>query len=741
MRNSAASPFGGTRLSGFRVGGSVVTTMLVVAAGAACDSSVGARGDDVDTDESELRALPSYLDDADSVVPPAAPVGVVDTAALPFPRVGLTERTGIAKMTVAARAKYDVLNGHRQSEVSAAVLPARGLNPSLIALRQFSPRAWQSDALGDSVPFTSTGVDTDVSSGAMYAGHWLYYPGTRLEKSIGAGETRLLVRGADSLAHGFSKTSGVYAVIYDGGPGAFENAEHVFVRAIDSATGAVTVERGYRSKAVAHAADAVIAEHVANADGIASMWAYNHSRATEKAKNRRDASGASIAERMAEWLAGEATPADADGIMFDADPSTLAPVSPTYDFDNDLVVDPNWDSGGTSPYLQGLEDFYTRLRAALAKKGKTRVGLIVGGADRSRGFGQLNGDQEEELFNDVDAENFGEKLARYRFRVRRYAVGPAYTEVLFRKPTQLYPNCATKGVPGDNRSFRLALGMALLDDGFLTESFECSSADAPDMWYDELAVDTRDGSATFGQAAASEADRFAWRHWLGKPLGRYHRQYDPAALGPSLLDGSSGAGSFERELSAWSAKNASLSRSTASAAEGSSSLTIGRQASYSPDLTDTTVSTSVVLPSAGTYTLSFAVRADRPRELTVVFGSVRSKIFADERWQRVVLNAELPAGGANVALLLGQEDTAVGLDSVYLFNGATNVFRRNFERGAVVVNGTSAPVTVHVGPRYRRLLGSGAQLAHDTGSPNTGEVMDGSLTIPPLDAILLVKRY
>ncbi len=139
------------------------------------------------------------------------------------------------------------------------------------------------------------------------------------------------------------------------------------------------------------------------------MWSYNQSSVCPQ-----DANGNTLGEVMAQWLSGSPVPSDANGVLFDADPYVL---DVDGDYDNDLAADPDWTSPGIGVWGEGMQSFYSAVRDELTSVGKD-IHIIVGGWIATRGFVQLNGIQEESLFDDTS--DILEDLDDYRFHVHRH---------------------------------------------------------------------------------------------------------------------------------------------------------------------------------------------------------------------------------------------------------------------------------------------------------------------------------
>ncbi len=135
------------------------------------------------------------------------------------------------------------------------------MDPSTAGLRIIAPAEYQgwndSDPCrqGSGLPFGGTGPSTQGCD--VYAGHWLYAPGSTLRSAINAGTTTVQVADASRF------NAGRYVVIYEGGAGAFRNAEHARVTGVNRSNNTLTLaNRGYKSTAASHPAGSIIAEHV-----------------------------------------------------------------------------------------------------------------------------------------------------------------------------------------------------------------------------------------------------------------------------------------------------------------------------------------------------------------------------------------------------------------------------------------------------------------------------------------------
>gem|GEM_PF-1749603 len=438
-----------------------------------------------------------YLDDAEPVL-----------NTLPFPKPIKT--MGNLGSTAQAYSKYDVVSYVAGQDATKA-RDARNLNPSMRLHFQISGRAYQGEIR--CMGFRSTGPNTDTTTGMMFAGHWLYKKGTRLTSAVDDETDTLYV---DSTA----EFTGPYAyvVIYDEGTN-FTNAEHA--RIISVGTNYLKVSRGYKSTAVAHAGRSIIAEHalgdVGNlTEANSDVWSYNHATTCPQ-----DAGGKTAGERNAEWISRNynvnqngavVSGLNPDGVLFDADSSF--PGDNT-DVNNDLVVDGGTLSG-VNEWLAGYQRFYANVRAISGFANKS----IVGGVPDAMGFAAngLSGSQMEDwpyFFKDITNPNldYEANFSDYLTHAYYHSAPSPYTECLYKHGTALY---TSEGAPYGWQEFRLALGSALLGDGYFGQK-------ADDPWYEEYSVDPATGRA-------DPISTPQHKHWMGKALGKFERIYDATAF-------------------------------------------------------------------------------------------------------------------------------------------------------------------------------------------------------------------
>lgn len=673
----------------------------------------------------------NYLEDADTSSTPNSRSGMPNIKGRDFPRVIMSEikafptnREAFSKYPVIAGQAFQLRNvGRLQQDY-----------PQILYYRMFTPREYLGYGnsftcnQGHGIPFASTANATSGCS--VYAGHWLYKAGSRTTQSLSASGNTVRVQDASRF------NVGQYVVIYSGGPGAFNNAEHARISGRNVSNDTLTLStRGYRSTARSHPSGAIIAQHVLGQGGGNPLnWAYNLSTACP-----RDANNRTIAEYMASWLPNNLTKdqngrqrnARVDGLLFDVD-YHFELRSKNSDVNNDLVVDHGISNNGTNLYGQGVDRFYQLMRNRFPDL------VIVGGTRNARGFDHLNGVQMEGWpvsngymspnpeYADVDA-----LLAKYSYHVRRTAYGPQQVHVLSKTPTRTYPRDGSR--PSSNRAFRFGFGLALLDNGYYGQE---NHPGTPDPWYDEYAVNVNQNSSSFGHAVPSnpnnESQTRASNGWLGQPLNLRQRLYDTSfAASNSLISN----GTFESTANGWSGNNVSVSRVTggSNSMDGNGGLRASTHNNYSEQPYGAKIQgPTTYLVRGEEYTLVFSAKADRERMIDAVVGGTTQRFIVGPNWLRRVMTFRANrTGNARVQFNVGRESTRVWIDTVHLFQGNANILRRDFENGTVVVNATPTARTVALGATFQRILGTQDPI-------NDGSRLS-SVRVAPYDAAILVR--
>ena len=676
-------------------------------------------------------AGPAYMNDANTRSP--SNDSSVPRLRDDFPRTLAHEFTG--KQSDAEYSKYMFIDAKGGNFPRIESIQNK-LSPQTKMLRHISARAYQNwnyaeCTISGGLAFEAT---TAASQGGpksagcgIFAGHFLYKPGTKLRASAGASVQQLRVENASRVQ------KGQYVVIYDAPVGSFKNAEHARVTGVDRGSNTITVSRGYKSKPKARSAGAIVAQHVLGQGKDARLWAFNLS-----SKSPRDANGRTFGQFYAQWLGrnllryknGVLTTANVAGVMFDADFYYDLKASGS-DANNDLKLDNGVSPSGQNWLGDGLDDFYRLVRSRLPGK------YVIVGHQHARGYASAHGTQIESWI-DYGNKDFSptpkydrlnEMFARYLYNMSERRDGPALVHTLTKTPTRQYPGKAGSKAK-NNRPFRLALAMAMMEDGYFGTHSELTSH----AWWDEYAVYTNPKASNFGRAVPdSNASAVrANRGWLGQPRGKFERVYDATQFqsGRSMLAN----GTFDKNIKNWRGSNVSLSRDTGSTRDGAGSLRVSGMINYRASREGAMVKTERLSVSAGqSYTVAVSLRSNTHREVRVALGNDTTRLPLSPRWRRYVFTLR-PTRNETTTLrfAVGMEDAPIWIDSVHVFKGDANVFKREFDRGLVLANATPKSKTIKVGSGYRRIAGN------QDSAVNNGRAVT-EVTLPPYDGLVLIK--
>jgi hypothetical protein len=249
------------------------------------------------------------------------------------------------------------------------------------------------------------------------------------------------------------------------------------------------------------------------------------------------------------------------------------------------------------------------------------------------------------------------------------------------------------------RNMRFGLGVALMNDGYYAYEFG-DTFHGNDWWYDEFDAD------------------------LGAACG-------PAArvpgLGPSASEHVRDGG-FESTLSTnWSLWADSSTGAAAAVAADTTGPGAGTKSarvdiSNAGDGTDWKILLSqsgLSIVKQTSYDLTFMARTSVPWQLGVNlqkgasdwrnYGLSRT-VAVGAAWQTftITFEANETASDARLGFELGAAAGSVWIDGVSVLDHPTDIFRRDFERGAVLLNGSRSPQVVTVAAGLQRLSGSQA---------------------------------
>jgi len=683
------------------------------------------------------HATQVFLEDADPTTPSINNPNMPSITQHEWPRVMLAETQSFAG-PAEQFSKYQIIAA--QGGIIRRISDLQQTYPDLMYFRMLNPYEFAGYNLEDigevcpqsnGLPFSNTTAST--TGCGVYAGHWLYQAGTSTTSSLSKSATTVTV--ADTSIFNV----GEYAVIYNAPAASFVNAEHVRVRSISRSLNRLTIERGYKSAAENHPFGSIIAPHVLGQSQINEPrnWVYNLSTQCP-----RDANNRRVIDLLPVWLKrnykrdfrGQLTNANVSGILFDSDRLFLN-LNRNSDVNNDLIVDNGVSNSGVNWFGDGMNRFYANVRNQFPDL------IISGGTRDAGGYTDMNGVQMEGFPTNSEFttanpvyDRIGSLLAKYTYQSRQRTTGPAHSHVLTKTPSRLYPvDSSTR--PSNNRNFRFAFGMTLLEDGYFAGF---NSRTYPDLWYDEYAVDVTPGSSNYGSAVESnpndESQIRLHTGWLGKPTGLRQRIYNDNEFRPNLSLIQSGTFENSSDLAAWTENNVGLSITTSpqNVQDGSRALRASRHTTYQNLLFGASIRGPRSNFVAGReYTFVFSAKASRPREISATSGGHAERFLLGTDWQRFVVSfTATETGEFRTNFNVGQENTEVWVDSIYLFEGNPNLFRRDFDNGIVVVNATPQQKTIALGGTYQRI--NGTQDSINNGASIT------SVTLPAYDTALLV---
>ena len=279
------------------------------------------------------------------------------------------------------------------------------------------------------------------------------------------------------------------------------------------------------------------------------------------------------------------------------------------------------------------------------------------------------------------------------------------------------------------RRARLGLGSAALGDGYASFVPGQRTPLIPyyTYWYDEFAVDLTTGTSS---------PLLAKTGWLGQPLGPYY-QMIWAGTNPDAVT-NPGA---ETNLSGWtfwcnSAQiNSTFTRDAGTAAVGGASFKVTVPNTTTVDWYVNFASNGSIWGQLGyTYSATFWAKASTPRNITVVASNTgASRVVAIGTTWKQYQAALVPlwSGQANLAFFLGVGAGDVWIDDAHLQQGATSIYRRDFQKGMVLVNPSYNVLPVPLAHSYRKILGTADPITNNGTSITTA-------TVNPLDALFLI---
>ena len=299
-------------------------------------------------------------------------------------------------------------------------------------------------------------------------------------------------------------------------------------------------------------------------------------------------------------------------------------------------------------------------------------------------------------------------LTRYNDWLSR-AVSPTTTMIESSPMAQIsygYDYSPEQHIPASTLEFartyypyvRFGLGLTLLNDGYFAHEFG-DTWHGNDWWYDELDYN------------------------LGYPLGPAQRVDLGIPGGTNLVVNSGFESAIASPWSFWAASGCTLviTRQTTNAAAGSACARLDVSQTDGADWHIEFTQYNRSLVQSNTYDLTFWARASAPRFIAVSsqkgspdwrnYGlDQRLAITSDWQPYTATFTANETVSDARLQFFLGETNGTVWLDDVVLKQSPPQVYRRDFNRGAVLLNASRQSLDVTVGSGFHRLTGTQASM-------------------------------
>lgn len=643
-----------------------------------------------------------------------------------FPRLGMWWPDPW-NQPLASIARYDwVILGEWNSEF---IRPLKAIHPQMQLLNSTN---------GCELSFNpDAGADPEENREvrAMPPQWFLTQVGTTLTAAVNATTTEFKVAAVSTTVG--TKTIDLFvtneAVLIEG--------ESAWVTAVDKTRKTLTVRRGYVRPAASHQAGVRLAAHITFWPG---SWLLNLSTQCPLGLAR---DGSSTPEIWADYNAGKAIALVQsgawDGILLDrtdTDQSWLIGNSTARSIDPDqsnrLLTDYSafntaWNNG-IRRYEQAIRTGVGPDKIIFSNLGMANFDLLNGNNFEGYPKADLNMTAWRQLvFGPLSDQTAGYGDWALHSRAPNITMVETYQDDSGPNPSGsgVYDNpCSKPGFVPDYRKMRFGLSTTLLNDGYFSYEINTNGHGSLClMWFDE-----------YDNAGKG-------RGYLGQPAGAAYRALGPLTAASLLPDSG-----FETSLGEWnlwfdSGYAASVSRDNLTAAVGVASARIDVSQSQGTDWQVSFSYGTLPVISGKPYTLSFWAKGDRggrslsswaqqsddPWRQYINFGAVQ--LGAD--WRYYELSATADGSNSAIELLfgLGQAIGTVWLDDIRLQNGSRQVWRRDYERGTIVVNATSLAQTVPMGATFRKIQG------HQDPVTNDGTLVQ-TVTIPPFDGLILLKE-
>lgn len=275
----------------------------------------------------------------------------------------------------------------------------------------------------------------------------------------------------------------------------------------------------------------------------------------------------------------------------------------------------------------------------------------------------------------------------------------------------------------NQRIMRYGLGSTSLGDGWFLygdgDNGTNSTTDTHYTWWndeDGVITNVPQSDPTYGHAAEGAQ----YGGWLGNPTSHaYNVLGSNFASTPDFLTANQSfetAGVDPATLVNWNTRidsgfsANSVVRDTTNAADGSASAKISIVNADSTNASVTDISTGSMTISSGTqYTVSFKAKATASLPVEVWLGSYGNQtVRVDQEWHQyqAVITAGTSSSNAAVVFALALQTGTYWIDDVHVQVGNTGLWRRDFEKGIVLVNPNSNAITVTLEKPYMKISGA-----------------------------------
>lgn len=356
--------------------------------------------------------------------------------------------------------------------------------------------------------YNGNGRDPRDGSDNFYAGHWLYYEGTKPMENIPAasGVTEIKVEDPSIFKTGIGRYKnsnediGICRLTPDGKPD-WNYAEQVQLLSVNQEMGTIKVQRGQfgTSPKLFEAGQALLCPHVTEGpwgENNNLLWLYNHSTGCPINKEGKTCDDI-LAEEFGRRFSDQGELKLFDGVEFDVLWNEVSHPSfgRTVDVDCDGVGD-NGIIDGVNVYSVGVFNFCKKIRAAI---GDDKLIMADGmTAQFQRGIGYLNGIESEgwPVHRDPEVKDWSGGWNRHMFW-NQNAFEPAFSYVNFKYLQNL------KELPPVSRQRLIWATAQLMDARFTHGGYRVQKPDNGIYVeiIDELVAGTRHE-----------------KYWLGNPL-------------------------------------------------------------------------------------------------------------------------------------------------------------------------------------------------------------------------------